>query len=110
MRLHDWDWVDLESDFQRAAELAPGYAIAHYWYAEYLMAMDRTGGAIRRVQHAWELDPLNSMINASVGMIRYLAHDYDGALLDLRRGLEILTRPIMCRICGWDSSACRKTS
>jgi TolB-like protein/Tfp pilus assembly protein PilF len=89
VRLHDWDWVGLESEFRRAAELAPGYAVAHYWYAEYLMAMDRTGEAIGRVQYAWELDPLNSVINASMGMIRYLAQDYDGALVDLRRGLEI---------------------
>jgi tetratricopeptide (TPR) repeat protein len=51
--------------------------------------MDRTGEALGRVQHAWELDPLNSVINASIGMIRYLAHDYDGALVALRRGLEI---------------------
>jgi tetratricopeptide (TPR) repeat protein len=29
------------------------------------------------------------VINASVGMIRYLARDYDGALVALRRGLEI---------------------
>jgi TolB-like protein/Tfp pilus assembly protein PilF len=89
VRLHDWDWVGLETDFRQAVELDPGYAIAHYWYAEYLMAMGRTREAIGRVGHAWELDPLNSVINASVGMIRYLAHDYDGALIALRRGLEI---------------------
>jgi TolB-like protein/Tfp pilus assembly protein PilF len=89
VRLHDWDWVGLESDFRRAVELEPGYAIAHYWYAEYLMAMDRTTEAVGRVQHCWELDPLNSVINASVGMIRYLGHDYDGALVALRRGLDI---------------------
>jgi TolB-like protein/tetratricopeptide (TPR) repeat protein len=89
VRLHDWDWVGLESDFRRAVELDPGYAIAHYWYAEYLMAMGRTGEAVDRVQHGWELDPLNSVINSSVGMIRYLAHDYDGALAALRRGLEV---------------------
>jgi TolB-like protein/tetratricopeptide (TPR) repeat protein len=89
VRLHDWDWVDLESDFSRVVELDPGYAIAHYWYAEYLMAMGRSREAVGRVQRAWELDPLNSVINASVGMIRYLAHDYDGALVALRRGLEI---------------------
>ena len=53
------------------------------------MAMGRTEEALRRVQHSWELDPLNSVINASVGMIHYLAHDYDGALVALRRGLEI---------------------
>ncbi len=89
VRLHDWDWVGLESDFRQAVELDPGYAIAHYWYAEYLMAMGRTREAVGRVKHGWELDPLNSVINASVGMIRYLAHDYDGALVALRRGLEI---------------------
>src|SRR3984893_3349807 len=89
VRLHDWDWVGLESDFRQAVELDPGYAIAHYWYAEYLMAMGRTEEAIRRVEHSLVLDPLNSVINASVGMIRYLAHDYDGALVALRRGLEI---------------------
>jgi tetratricopeptide (TPR) repeat protein len=89
VRLHDWDWVGLESDFRRAMELDPGYAIAHYWYAEYLMAMGRTGEALDRVRHSWELDPLNSVINASVGMIHYLAHDYDRALVALRRGLEV---------------------
>ena len=89
VRLHDWDWVGLESEFRRAVELDPGYAIAHYWYAEYLMAMGRTREALGRVQHRWELDPLNSVINASVGMIHYLAHDYDGALAALRRGLEV---------------------
>jgi TolB-like protein/Tfp pilus assembly protein PilF len=89
VRLHDWDWVDLESDFRRSMELDPGYAIAHYWYAEYLMAMGRTAEALQRVQYSWELDPLNSVINASVGMLHYLANDYDGALLALRRGLEI---------------------
>jgi TolB-like protein/Tfp pilus assembly protein PilF len=89
VRLHDWDWVGLESDFRRSMELDPGYAIAHYWYAEYLMAMGRTSEALKKVQFSWELDPLNSVINASVGMIHYLAHDYDGALLSLRRGLEV---------------------
>jgi TolB-like protein/tetratricopeptide (TPR) repeat protein len=89
VRLHDWDWVALEGDFRQAVDLDRGYAIAHYWYAEYLMAMGRTPEAVARVEHSLELDPLNSVINASVGMIRYLAHDYDGALVALRRGLEI---------------------
>jgi tetratricopeptide (TPR) repeat protein len=89
VRLHDWDWVGLEGEFRQAVELDPGYAVAHYWYAEYLMAMGRTKEAVGRVAHSLELDPLSSVINASVGMVRYLAHDYDGALVALRRGLEI---------------------
>jgi TolB-like protein/Tfp pilus assembly protein PilF len=89
VRLHDWDWVDLEKEFLQAVEFDSGYAIAHYWYAEYLMAMGRGREAVERVQRAWDLDPLNSVINASVGMIRYLANDYAGALEALQRGLEI---------------------
>jgi TolB-like protein/tetratricopeptide (TPR) repeat protein len=89
VRLHDWDWVDLEKEFVQAMELDSGYAIAHYWYAEYLMAMGRTHEALERVKRAWTLDPLNSVINASVGMIRYLANDYSGALEALQKGLEL---------------------
>ena len=85
-----------------------GYAIAHYWYAEYLMAMGRTGEAIVRVERGLELDPLNSVINASLGMIRYLAHDFDGALVVLRKGSKSIP-PTTCRICEWDSCVCRKT-
>src|ERR1700742_1009978 len=50
VRLHDWDWIDLEDDFLRAVELDPGYAIAHYWFAEFLMAMGRTEQAIASAQ------------------------------------------------------------
>ena len=89
VRLHDWDWIGLEDDFLRAVELEPGYAIVHYWFAEYLMAMGKTEKAIRSAQDSLRLDPLNSAINASLGMIHYLAHDYEGALTTLHRGLEI---------------------
>jgi len=89
VRLHDWDWVGLESEFRQAVDFDSGYAIAHYWYAEYLMAMGRTREALVRVERGSELDPLNSVINASLGMIHYLAHDFDGALAVLRKGLEI---------------------
>ena len=89
VRLHDWDWVDLESEFRQAVAFDPGYAIAHYWYAEYLMAMGRTREALVRAKRGAELDPLNSVISASLGMIHYLAHDFDGALSVLRKGLEV---------------------
>jgi TolB-like protein/Tfp pilus assembly protein PilF len=89
VRLHDWDWVGLENEFRQAVGLDSGYAVAHYWYAEYLMAMGRTAEALSRVEHSLKLDPLNSVINSSIGMIRYLAHDYDAALSALHRGLEI---------------------
>ena len=53
------------------------------------MAMGRTEQAVRSAQTSLTLDPLNSVMNASLGMIRYLAHDFDGALTTLHRGLEL---------------------
>jgi TolB-like protein/tetratricopeptide (TPR) repeat protein len=89
VRLHDWDWVGLDQDFAKALHSAPGYAISHYWYAEYLMAMGRTDEAVARVKLGHRSDPVNSVMNASVGMILYLAHRYDEALAVLRKGLEL---------------------
>ncbi|HEY0747226.1 MAG TPA: winged helix-turn-helix domain-containing protein [Steroidobacteraceae bacterium] len=89
VRLHDWDWIGLEEDFRRAIEFSPGYALAHYWYAEYLMAMGRTEEAVARVEHGQRWDPINSVLCASVGMMHYLAHRYDDALAALRRGVEL---------------------
>ena len=89
VRLHDWDWVGVEEDFTRAIDINPGYAIAHYWYAEYLMAMGRCEEAIARVKYSQQLDPVNSVLYASAGMILYLAHRYDDAFAVLRQGIEL---------------------
>jgi TolB-like protein len=89
VRLHDWDWVGLEENFTRSIEFSPGHAVAHYWYAEYLMAMGRTEEAVARAKHGQRWDPINPALYASVGMILYLAHRYDDALTVLRQGVEI---------------------
>jgi TolB-like protein len=89
VRLHDWDWVGLEENFTRSIEFSPGHAVAHYWYAEYLMAMGRSEEAVARAKHGQRWDPINPALYASVGMILYLAHRYDDALTVLRQGVEI---------------------
>jgi len=89
VRLHDWDWVGLAEDFRRALDLNPGHLIAHYWYAEYLMAMGQCDEAVATVKRAQQMDPVNSLFNASVGMILYLAQRYDEAIAVLRQALEI---------------------
>src|SRR6201998_2884077 len=39
---YDYDWFDAEKEFQRAIELNPNYAPAHYWYGYLLAARGRT--------------------------------------------------------------------
>jgi TolB-like protein/Tfp pilus assembly protein PilF len=89
VRLHDWDWIGLEEDFQRALDLNSGHTIAHYWYAEYLMARGRSEESVTRVRYAQALDPINPVLNASVGMILYLARRSDEAVEELRKALEV---------------------
>jgi tetratricopeptide (TPR) repeat protein len=62
---------------------------ASYLLDDWILSSHQMKPARDEVQHSWELNPLNSVINASVGMIHYLAHDYHGALVALRRGLEV---------------------
>lgn len=89
VRLHDWDWEDLERDFQRAIELNPAQAIVYYWYGEFLMSMGRPEDAIAVTQKAYETDPLSPVIGASLGMILYLARRYDQAADVLKHSQEI---------------------
>lgn len=89
VRLHDWDWEDLEMDFQRAIDLNPAQAIVYYWYGEFLMSMGRPEEAIAVTQKAYETDPLSPVIGASLGMILFLARRYDQAADVLKRAQEI---------------------
>jgi TolB-like protein/Tfp pilus assembly protein PilF len=89
VRLHAWDWNGLDADFQRALELSPGHAIAHYWHAEYLMAMGRTDEAVAKVRTARDMDPLSAVLNSSLSMILYLARRFDEAAAVLRSALDV---------------------
>jgi TolB-like protein/tetratricopeptide (TPR) repeat protein len=79
VRLHDWDWVGLDADFRRAAELSPSGVVVYYWYAEFLMSQGKPDEAIAAAETAFRLDPLSPVIRASLAMILYLARQYDRA-------------------------------
>jgi len=89
VRLHGWEWDGLDIEFRRALELNPGYAFAHYWYAEYLMAIGRPAQAVASVRRALAIDPLSPVLNASLGMILYLARRMPESMETLRKALEI---------------------
>jgi len=89
VRLHSWEWEGLDAEFRRALELNPAYAMAHYWYSEYLMAIGRPEDAVSMVRTALSLDPLSSVLHASVGMTLYLARRVSESMEALRKGLEI---------------------
>jgi Tfp pilus assembly protein PilF len=100
MQNYDWDWAGAEREYQRAFQLNPNYAPAHQWYAFYLIGMGRNAEAVDEIKKARQLDPLSPRINSNVGLMLYYARDYDQALMELRKTVEL--DPIGSRwFLGW---------
>jgi tetratricopeptide (TPR) repeat protein len=85
----DWDWPGAEREFRRAIALNPRYPTAHHWYTYYLACVGRFDQARAAIQRAQELDPLSLIIDATVGQEFYYAREYDRAIGQLRKTLEI---------------------
>ena len=87
--IYDWDWAGAERDFKRSLELNSRDAPTRSYYANYLAAMGRHDEAEAQVHRAQELDPLSPIINGMVAFMAFLKRDYDRALEQCRKNLEI---------------------
>jgi TolB-like protein/DNA-binding winged helix-turn-helix (wHTH) protein len=87
---YDRAWRNAESDFSRAIQLDPNYATAHLWYAEdVLTPSGRREQAIAEVKKAQQIEPLSPIIGAIVAETFYFARDYDHAIGEAQRVLEM---------------------
>lgn len=86
---YDWDWEGAERELTRAISLNPSYAPAHHFFADYLKAMGRFGEALTEIGKAQELDPLSLAISAGVGHVLYLSRQFDGAIAQYRRAVDL---------------------
>jgi DNA-binding SARP family transcriptional activator/Tfp pilus assembly protein PilF len=84
---HDWDAA--EREYRRAIELNPEYPIAHHWYGGFLSAMGRHQEALQHAETARTLDPLSLIIQTWVGLRYYFAGDYEAAIAEYRKALEL---------------------
>jgi eukaryotic-like serine/threonine-protein kinase len=89
MTMYDWDWSGAEREFQRAIELNPNYAVAHYRYGIALMRTGSVEGAITEERRALELDPLSLSINRMLGVTFFSARKYDQAIEQQRKTLDL---------------------
>ena len=56
---HEYEWADAEREFQRSIALNPNYPAAHFYYANYLVAMGRYEEALAEAKKALALDPVS---------------------------------------------------
>jgi eukaryotic-like serine/threonine-protein kinase len=85
----DWDWIAADKEFRRAIELSPSDSEFHRSYSGFLSEMGRHEQALEEVGIAQELDPLSSTTNLAVGWVFYYARQYDQALEQCRRVLDL---------------------
>jgi TolB-like protein/Tfp pilus assembly protein PilF len=86
---YDWDWAAAELEFKKALALNPRYANGHRMYASYLAAVRRPEESLRESRLALEFDPFSLPIRLEVAYNRYMAHDYERALEEALRTLEL---------------------
>ncbi|MCK4785482.1 MAG: tetratricopeptide repeat protein, partial [Desulfobacteraceae bacterium] len=86
---YDWEWEASERAFQRALEINPNLAMAHYWYSWQLILFDRMDEALAEHKRAQELDPLTPLHTAWLGGLYWIWGRYDEALEGVQKALEL---------------------
>jgi eukaryotic-like serine/threonine-protein kinase len=73
-------WSEAEKEFQRALQLNPNYATAHYFYGvEFLIPQKRFDEALQEFKIALSLDPLSPIVNTNLAMLYMEMHRYPEA-------------------------------
>jgi TolB-like protein/class 3 adenylate cyclase/lipopolysaccharide biosynthesis regulator YciM len=84
-----FDWQRAGSELDRALELNPSYATAHFWRATHYMAHGRISDSLTQVRKAVELDPLSMIILTDAARDLYLARRFDESIDQYRKSLEV---------------------
>jgi tetratricopeptide (TPR) repeat protein len=86
---YDADWGEAEREFKRAIELNRNHELSHDRYSVMLSQMGRFEEAFAEIKIAQELDPFSLLINMRIAMFLYRARQYDRALEQCRKTLEL---------------------
>src|SRR5208283_1188834 len=68
-----WDVATADREFRRALELNPNNAVAHHWYATYLLSLRRDPESLAEIERAQALDPASKSVLADKGSILFVA-------------------------------------
>ena len=80
-----WDVTNAELEFRRAIDLDPNNAVAHHWYASYLLTVRRLPESLTEIERAQTLDPASASILADKGNILFHSGRRDEAITLLKQ-------------------------
>ena len=83
-----WRWSEAEPEFQRALQLNPNNAAAHYFYAiSYLSPENRNEQGLEQYRIALSLDPLSSIVSTNYAVMLMQARRYPDSLAQFQKVL-----------------------
>ncbi len=80
-----WEVANAELEFQRAIDLDPNNAVAHHWYANYLLTLRRLPESLTEIERAQTVDPASTSILADKGNILFHVGRRDEAITLLKQ-------------------------
>jgi TolB-like protein/tRNA A-37 threonylcarbamoyl transferase component Bud32/Tfp pilus assembly protein PilF len=89
---YDWDASGAERELARAIELNPNSASARISHAGYFLAVGKPKEAVPEIRLAVQLDPLSLRTHALGTIFLIFARQYDEAIEQARRALELEPR------------------
>jgi len=89
----DYDWEGSNAAYERAIELAPGYAPAHQWYGESLNIQGRIDEALYQLQLARKADPVSAVVRHVPGYVLLWALRLEEAEVHYRDVLDLGGQP-----------------
>lgn len=85
----EWNWPKAGQEYLQAISLDPNDAGIHSSYAVFLVAMGKRDQAIAELKKAHSIDPVSEITNMLSTYVLYLAHQYDQALDQGKKTLEL---------------------
>jgi adenylate cyclase len=95
----EFQWEEAEREFQRAIQLKPNYALAHWQYGWLLIFVGRAEEALKEMERAVELDPLSPVMTTDLNVPYQMRawkssgvemkQEYDKAMAQCRKALEL---------------------
>jgi TolB-like protein/Tfp pilus assembly protein PilF len=86
----DYNLKEAKKEFERAIELNPNDADAHYFLAFLVLApLGDTDQAIAEMNRAVDLDPFSVLMNSRLALCYYFGRRYPEAIAQLRKTIEL---------------------
>jgi tetratricopeptide (TPR) repeat protein len=85
----EWNWMAAEASFKKGIELNPNYAEARAYYSHLLNILGRSEEAMKQIEIALSLDPLNPFIKVFYGIDLIFVHKYEEAIAVFQNALKI---------------------